>query len=321
MNLISRSGGKNGSVLPFDGFCVSRAKAVNRTIMKLNCNHVATARGRAGFTLIELLVVIAIIAILAAMLLPALAKAKMKAQLANCISNKHQITIACTMYNGDWQEYLVPNAPVNAYVGGVYYGWCPGTENWGSSPWNINYDAYRTNVLGPYVSNPKVYKCPSDNIPSDNGERIRSISMNPALVGDLARVAPVAADDMARMIGSWKLFTKVTQLNCIGVGNIWVFCDESMLTLNDGYLECKMDSPGYPDVPAKYHQDGNVFSFADGHTERKKWLYATADPTAGLRNAPYAKDRTKPSNMLWGSSGLDEDWKWLRQHTSCPPGS
>jgi len=305
-------------VLPCYGFGVGKAHLVNESAMKLKLNPAARTQNRAGFTLIELLVVIAIIAILAAMLLPALAKAKMKAQLANCISNKHQITIACTMYNGDWQEFLVPNAPVGAMVGGVSYGWCPGTENWGTSPWNINYDAYRTNVLGPYVSNPRVYKCPSDTIPSDNGERIRSISMNPALVGDLKSVAPTAVDSMTSMIKSWKLFAKVTQLNCIGVGNIWIFADESMWSLNDGYLQCDLATPGFPDVPGKYHQGGNVFSFGDGHTEHKKWLYATSDPNAGILNVPYAKDKTGGNQ---GSSGLDDDWKWLRQHTSCPPGS
>jgi prepilin-type N-terminal cleavage/methylation domain-containing protein len=278
-----------------------------------------------GFTLIELLVVIAIIAILAAMLLPALSKAKCKANRTNCMSNKHQITIACAMYNNDWEEYLVPNAPVSTSSGGTSVGWCPGAESWQAVPYNIEPSIYNTNCLGPYVANSKVYKCPGDNINSENGPRIRSISMNPSLIGDLDRMGPTgqaAVRDMTSMIGGWKLFRRTTDVNCLGPANTWVFCDETMYTLQDGYLQCNLSTPGYPDVPGKYDCGGNCFSFVDGHTEYKKWKYITNDPKAGILNAPYAFNVRGPGGGLTQtSSGLDPDWKWLRDHTSCPPGS
>jgi prepilin-type N-terminal cleavage/methylation domain-containing protein len=280
-----------------------------------------------AFTLIELLVVIAIIAILAAMLLPALSKAKCKANRTNCMSNKHQITIACTMYNNDWDEYLVPNAPTQTSQGmaGQNIGWCPGSEGWESQPYNIEPSLYNTNCLGPYVANCKVYKCPGDNIASENGQRIRSICMNPAMIGDLDRMGPLGADavqKMTSMVAGWKLFKKASDVNCLGPANTWVFCDETMYTLQDGYLQCSLSTPGYPDVPGKYDCGGNCFSFVDGHTEYRKWKYLTSDPKSSILNAPYAFGVRGPGGGIsQNSSGLDPDWKWLREHTSCPPGS
>jgi prepilin-type N-terminal cleavage/methylation domain-containing protein len=260
-------------------------------------------QGAGAFTLIELLVVIAIIAILAAMLLPALAKAKNKAIITQCLSNKKQATLACTMYSNDFNDWLVPNAPVGAQYGN---GWCaPSSENWGSAVANIDSDYYTTNTLAPYISGQiKVYKCPGDNIPSDNGDRIRSISMNSFMLGGLqGTLTSLIANNTG-----WKVFYKTSDLTLLQPVNAWIFADENMCSLNDGYLQMGLNQPIFPDVPADYHGGVNCFSFAEGHVEAHKWR-------GGLMNIPYQKNYVQ-NNISPAKGAQDPDWLWLKLHSS-----
>jgi hypothetical protein len=245
--------------------------------------------------------------------LPALAAAKTKALATQCLSNKKQLAIACTMYSNDFNDYLVPNA----LLGTGQNGWCngaAGAENWTTAPGNINLLGYTTNCLATYVSGQvKVYKCPADNIPSDNGDRIRSISMNCFMIG------PIASSEFASFTSmqGWHVFRKMNDFtSAFHPVDGWIFCDESMYTLQDGFLQMDMNQPDYPDVPANYHGHSNGFNFADGHAELHKWR-------GGLVSTPYVygigyNSYPPGSAVPWPpvQNANDPDWVWLKQHTT-----
>jgi prepilin-type N-terminal cleavage/methylation domain-containing protein len=274
---------------------------------KLKSLHLALM-GKRAFTLIELLVVIAIIAILAGLLLPALARAKVKAMLTTDRNNKKQLQLCNQMYIGDNNGTLMPNAPISAGTG----GWVDKTEDWHNADANTNYAVYAACLMGPYVANQfKVYKSPFDKIRSDNGDRIRSVSMN----GQMG----LAQDNYLtkNYNKNWQTYAKETDVTCPSPSMAWMFCNETMYSLNDGYLEMGLDTPQYPDVPAAYCDNGNVFSFIDGHVEYHKWLYQA--PGYGVLAAPYSYGVIN-NGTPWPSSVQDVDWDWLRIHTACKVG-
>ncbi|HEV7925588.1 MAG TPA: prepilin-type N-terminal cleavage/methylation domain-containing protein [Verrucomicrobiae bacterium] len=270
-------------------------------------------RRERGFTLIELLVVIAIIAILAAMLLPALSRAKQAALGTQCISNLKQCQLAAAEYKGENNGYLVPNSPYSGYsdAGESNMAWIDCANGQGESYpdasfGNTNLALYTSGLLAPYVASQiGVYKCPADVVPSANGQRLRTYSMN----GQMGAVYMARGNFNDDTPPPALQYVKETDITHPSPSDAFVFCEENMWSINDGYLQIDSHGGNFPDVPAAaYHDNGLTLSFADGHAQIHKWQTKT------LQNAV--------SHYPQVSGGVNNaDWIWFSQHAAADPNS
>ena len=276
----------------------------------MHMNSSPKSRYPGGFTLIELLVVIAIIAILAGMLLPALGKAKTKAQGISCQNNGKQLMLGWHLYAGDYNDGLVRTAGLDSLVPThnatkIYplNQWAMGTMETANQG-GTNAILLMDSLMYKYVGALAVYKCPADRASFTKGTR------KPYGGGEVQSVRSMSMNAWMNPINAWSADSKtVTNFRKLGgilrPSETWVTIDENPKSINDGWFVCDPGAGAWTDIPATYHNNAGGLTFSDGHAEIKKWK----DGGILGRNADI------------GAAPKDGkvDFKWLQARSSYGP--
>jgi prepilin-type processing-associated H-X9-DG protein len=276
--------------------------------------------------LVELLAVLAALALLAAVLLPALARAGGSRQGASCLNNLQQMGRALQLYAADYANYLPPN--VDNGSSAPYSSWvCGEAGRGGVDEFNpdILKDPTRSLLVSYLNGDASVFHCPSDlrtgryqgtdpALTNTIVPSARSYSMSEAVGtlpdspgGKAAVYGPWLSGDHNEAPGAWFTFARTTDMVRPGPANTFVFLDEDPYSINDGSFGNVGPYPGHQvykwmDWPATYHDYGANFAFGDGHAETHTWQ----DPRTQVQNGNVAQS-TQPGNP---------DIVWLAEHTT-----
>ena len=299
-------------------------------IMKTSDRLVFEKTGAGGFTLIELAVVIATVAVLAALLLPALAGTRPNVQSFQCLENQRRLILAWQMYAQDNGDILPPNDYPYATAGPR-----DGTErNWVFGSMAVAIDAIDTKVLvnpqlsllALYNTNPAAYKCPADTSLVQGHPCARSVSMNCA-VGTRWYTAGLGGGPSHGLAGSpvgggwlsgyysdpdpnYRTYGKITQMTKPGPSMTFVIADENPQTINDACMQISI-AQILVDCPGNYHNGAAGISFADGHTEMHRWMDVFAqNPSTMIVNPGGPGQPIVPSPCL--------DLAWIQPRTTAP---